>query len=624
MIKKIFAIVILGILFNSCGSSKKLIAADNVPIEVVLNLRTVTGDKIKVEVNPAAFDADMVSFMIPKTIPGTYSTDNYGKYVVDFKALDAKGRELKFSKSDDNTWNILNAKKLDKVTYYVNDTFDTESEVSGAVFSPAGTNILKDENFILNLHGFVGYFKGLKEVPYIMTINKPAHLMSTTSLLRKEVKNNDENVDVFKAGRYFDLVDNPIMYGRTKTESFEINGITVNLSVYSPNNAYTAASLKGLMEKMMGAQKAFLGKVNGTKEYTILVYLSTMEPDDASGFGALEHHKSTVVVLPEAMPKERLEQAMVDVVSHEFFHTLTPLNVHSKEIQYFDYNDPKMSEHLWMYEGTTEYFANLFQIQQGLIDETEFYKRIMDKIMNAKSYDDTMSFTLMSKNILSEPYEQNYANVYEKGALINMALDISLRELSGGKKGVLWMMKELSEKYGNNTPFEDATLINEIVAMTYPEIRTFFDSHVIGTIPIDYNIYLAKVGLSTAGSKKQSGYFLDGNVPFIDVDQTNENAIFFRKGITLNSSLVDLGIKGGDIIKSINGSPINLNAIRLIIRESNGWAADSDITMVVKRGEEEITLKGKVGEPMLAIETISSIDNPTEAQLKLRAAWLKG
>ena len=30
-----------------------------------------------------------------------------------------------------------------------------------------------------------------------------------------------------------------------------------------------------------------------------------------------------------------------DVVSHEFFHTLTPLTIHSQEIQNFDYNAQK-------------------------------------------------------------------------------------------------------------------------------------------------------------------------------------------------------------------------------------------------------------------------------------------
>ncbi|SHJ10239.1 M61 glycyl aminopeptidase [Arenibacter nanhaiticus] len=39
-----------------------------------------------------------------------------------------------------------------------------------------------------------------------------------------------------------------------------------------------------------------------------------------------------------------------------------------------------MSKHLWMYEGTTEYFANLFQIHQGLIDEVNFYERLIGKV----------------------------------------------------------------------------------------------------------------------------------------------------------------------------------------------------------------------------------------------------
>jgi hypothetical protein len=30
------------------------------------------------------------------------------------------------TKTDDNTWNIKNAKSLAKITYLVNDTFDTE------------------------------------------------------------------------------------------------------------------------------------------------------------------------------------------------------------------------------------------------------------------------------------------------------------------------------------------------------------------------------------------------------------------------------------------------------------------------------------------------------------------
>ncbi|MDO6807253.1 peptidase M61 [Zobellia galactanivorans] len=612
------------VLLAACGATKTVLTADKAPVLAKLDLKNVVDDKVAVTVDAGAFTTDEVLFYIPKTVPGTYSTDNYGRYIEGFKALDYEGKELTFSKLDDNTWKVSNGKNLDKVTYWVNDTYDTEGEVKDKVFSPSGTNINAGKTFMLNLHGFVGYFGGLKEVPYELSIVRPEALKPTTSLTPKVLEAPVANVDVFSASRYFDVIDNPILYAKPNTETFEINGITVTLSVYSPSGIYSALSLKDRMEKMMGAQKTFLGDVDGTKIYNILLYLSTMEADDASGFGALEHHTSTVVVLPEAMPKERLEQAMVDVVSHEFFHIVTPLNVHSKEVQYFDFNDPKMSQHLWMYEGTTEYFANLFQIQQGLIDEGEFYQRMMDKINNAKSYDDAMSFTEMSKNILVDPYKKNYANVYEKGALINMVLDIQLRQLSNGEKGVLWLMKELSKKYGNDTPFEDDKLIDEIVAMTYPEIRTFFDTYVIGDTPIDYNSYLGMVGLSTDLIEQETGYFLDGDNPFIDVEQGNENVVFIRKGIQLNSFFKGLGAEGGDIIKEINGTAVTLESIRPIIGKSFGWSPDTEISMVVDRDGKEVLLEGKVGAPTVNVETIVPVENVSDEVLELRQAWLKG
>ena len=621
--KKLTAIASICLFIYGCGSTKSLITADKTDVKTTLDLVNVIDDKVMVTMDPGAFTKEAVSFFIPKTVPGTYSTDNYGKYIEGFKAFDDKGNELPVTKSDDNTWNITNAKVLDKISYYVNDTYDTEGEVEQAVFSPAGTNIKKGDNYMLNLHGFVGYFDGLKERPYELTILKPSDLVSTTSLKKKVIEGATDNSEIFMAARYFDVIDNPILYTRPNTESFTINDITVTLSVYSPTGIYSATSLKPQMEEMVRAQKTFLGEIDGTKEYNILLYLSTLDGADATGFGALEHHTSTVVVLPEQMPKPALDEAMKDVVSHEFFHIVTPLNVHSEEVQYFDFNDPKMSQHLWMYEGTTEYFANLFQIQQGLIDEAEFYKRIMDKVNNAKSYDDTMSFTEMSKKILQEPYEKNYANVYEKGALINMALDIRLRELSNGERGVLWLMKELSAKYGKNTPFKDDKLIDEIVEMTYPEVRDFFDSYVIGNTPIDYNEFLAKVGLNTTDKENQTGYFLDGEVPFIDVDPTDQNTVFIRNGITLNSFFESLGVMGGDVIKSINGTDINLEAIRGVIQQSFGWTPETDIKMVVERDGKELTLEGKAGNPTLVVDTIVPIEGLSGNEAKIREAWLK-
>jgi len=613
---------ILGFLYG-CGASKSVVAVDKVPIVVSLDLVNIKNDRVEVSIDPGAFGSDAVNFKIPKTVPGTYSSDDYGKYIQDLVALDYAGKVLEVAKVDENTWRIADGKNLDKISYWVNDTYDTENEVSDAVFSPAGTNILEGENFMLNLHGFVGYFDGYKEVAYTILVDKPADLVATTTLLSQPNREPDVSRDAFVAKRYFEVIDNPILYAKPNSEVFQINDIKVTLSVYSPNGVYKASDLKERMEEMMMAQKAFLGNVDSTKEYAILLYLSELDKPDAQGFGALEHHTSTVVVLPEAMPKDRLEQALVDVVSHEFFHIVTPLSIHSKEIQFFDFNDPKMSKHLWMYEGTTEYFANLFQIQQGLIGEAEFYERIMGKVANAKTYDEDMSFTVMSENILEAPYEANFGNVYEKGTLINMALDILIREKSGGEKGVLWLMKALSQKYGKDTPFEDNSLIPEIVAMTYPEVGTFFNTHVIGKIPIDYGAYLAKVGLAMVATEEQTGYFLDGETPFIDVDQENGNTVFVRENIALNSFFTRLGVQGGDTIKSINGTEISLESIRPIIAASFTWTPDTEITMEVFRNGEIVAVNGVVGTPVLKVDRIVAVDGVSDDFAKLRNAWLK-
>ncbi|MBQ4913962.1 peptidase M61 [Maribacter sp. MMG018] len=620
--KKIIGYVIVLFVIYSCGGGKSLVALDKSPIMVHMDLVDVTDDKVAVIIDPGAFSQDEISFRIPKTVPGTYSSDDYGKYVENFVAYDYKGKEMMVSKLDANTWKIADARNLDKVNYFVNDTYDTENEVSDAVFSPAGTNILEGENYMLNLHGFVGYFDGYKEVPYFINIKKPEDLIATTTLANESDIKPDPLWDSFVASRYFEVIDNPIMYAKPNTETFNAGDIEVTISVYSPNGVYKASDLKDRMYKMMNAQNAFLGEMDTTNKYNVLLYLSTMEEDDAMGFGALEHHTSTVVVLPEAMSVERLGQAMVDVVSHEFFHIVTPLSVHSREIQFFDFNDPQMSQHLWMYEGTTEYFANLFQIQQGLIAEDEFYNRLMGKVNNAKSYDDAMSFTTMSQHILEEPYESNYANVYEKGTLINMALDILLREKSNGEKGVLWLMKELSKKYGKETPFEDDKLIDEIVALTYPEVRTFFDTHVIGNTPIDYKMYLSKVGLTMGEVMEETGYFLQGEMPYIDIAQEDGKTIFVRKGVALNSFFTDLNVQGGDVIKSINDTPINLDTMRQVIGQSFGWSPETRIKMVLIRDGEEYTVEGPVGTPVVKVYKIAPAAGASQIEVSLRKKWL--
>ena len=607
----------------ACKTQKNPQATIEKPVLAQLDLVNVENDKVWVTVDPAEFKTESTIFNIPKTVPGTYSEDNYGKFTESFKAIDYKGNELSFEKLDDNSYKIEKAANLDKVMYLVNDSFDWEEE--GGVYSMAGTNILKDKNFLLNLHGFVGYFDGMTEKKYQLEIVRPEDLVAGTSLTIASTEDSEKGnskTDIYNLDRYFEVIDNPIMYSKPDTTSFMVENMQVLLSVYSPNEKHSAQTLKPGMERMIRAQKEFLGDINSTDKYAILVYLSEGE-GDASNYGALEHHTSTVVVMPESMDATSLDKSMTDIVSHEFFHIITPLGIHSNEVHYFDYNDPKMSKHLWLYEGVTEYFANLFQVNQGLIDNKEFYKRMNQKITTSKRFDDTVPFTVMSENILTDEYKDSYYNVYLKGALIGMALDIRLRELSGGNMGILDLMKKLNAKYGKDKPFNDDELIPTIVELTYPEIQNFFDQYVTGETPIPYDEFFAKAGIEEQEQMTEVGFFLKGQQPYITANQETME-IVFRGDTEFNTFLKELGVEGGDVIKSVNGEDYSIQNVYELIRKSQEWKEGDDFTMTIVRNEEEMQLKAKVSTPMDTQMTLSEVQNADGDKIELRNAWLKG
>ncbi|UFH46538.1 peptidase M61 [Flavobacterium galactosidilyticum] len=620
--KRIFFALAFASFFWSCKTAGVAIFTKPVieNVAVAINLNDVNDDKVLVTITAPKISTDEVTYSIPKIVPGTYSIDNYGKFIEDFKAFDNKGTALTIAKTDDNTWSIKNAKTVAKVTYLVNDTFDTEKGSgfgNSDIFSPAGTNIDAGKNFMLNMHGFVGFFQDKKDLPYNVSISHPATLWGATSMTDRDV--SDTN-DLFTTTRYAELVENPIMYAKPDYTTFTIDGMEILIGVYSPTGKVTAESITSEMKTMMTAQKNFLGKINATKKYSVLLYLSTMTDTDAKGFGALEHPTATTVVLPEMMPKSELVKSMVDVVSHEFFHIVTPLSIHSKEIHDFDYNAPKMSEHLWMYEGVTEYFANLFQINQGLITEEDFLNRMSEKIANANAMNDTMPFTTMSANVLNEPYKAQYLNVYEKGALIGMCLDIIIREKSNGERGILDLMQKLSNEYGPSKPFNDNELFAKITSFTYPEVGTFLETYVSGPTPIPYDTFLAKVGITKSLKKVPTNVFLKGQVPYITVNQQTKEIIVIPNS-ELNDFYKNLDLKGGDIIVAINEKSFSLENIYEMISVSETWKENDPIAIKIKRNGKEQIIKGKVKLPYEEKEGLNTTDSSKKA---LKEAWLKG
>jgi hypothetical protein len=191
--KLLLSTLVFALTMAACGPSSKSTVndtADKSPILTHLDLTDVTNDMVPVIINPGRFVVEDVTYRLPKVVQGTYAVSDFGYFIENFRALDYNGNDLEVTKTDTNTWTIADATKLDIISYDVNDTFDVERE-GKSPFSPSGTNIEPD-NYVLNLHGFIGYFDSLKLGQYEVNVTAPVDFSRTSALQKTGEKISDD------------------------------------------------------------------------------------------------------------------------------------------------------------------------------------------------------------------------------------------------------------------------------------------------------------------------------------------------------------------------------------------------------------------------------------------------
>ena len=104
-----------------------------------------------------------------------------------------------------------------------------------------------------------------------------------------------------------------------------------------------------MIRELLEAQRNYLRGTLPVNKYAFLIYLSDKRNHTGAN-GALEHSYSSVYYMWER-DNEAIAGQLRDIAAHEFFHIVTPLNIHAEQIHDFDYNNPEMSRHLWLYEG---------------------------------------------------------------------------------------------------------------------------------------------------------------------------------------------------------------------------------------------------------------------------------
>jgi predicted metalloprotease with PDZ domain len=585
-----------------------------------VDLTSVKNDKLTIKLTPPDITDSETVFMFPSMVPGTYDVYDFGRFVSNFKVEGKNGQTIKVEILDKNSYKLSPANAIKEISYDVEDSWDTDIKEK-VVFEPGGSNIEEGKNFSLNTHCFFGYFKNKIEANFILEVTKPKGFYASTSMT--DLKSG-ETKDVLSIFNYHALVDSPIMYTLPDTTSIQVGKSQVLISVYSPNKVLSSNFIARNLKELLFAQAEYLGGELPIDKYAFLFYF-TDKASLSGASGALEHSYSSFYFLPEA-DTLAIAQEVRNVSAHEFFHIVTPLSIHSKEIGDFDFNNPQMSKHLWLYEGLTEYAAHHMQVKTGLIEFDEFFELMVEKMQNARdNYNDTVPFTVMSKYALTT-YKKEYNNVYEKGALIGMCLDVMLRYYSNGSYGTQELMKDLSKKYGKTKSFDDDELFNDIEKLTYKEIRYFLDNHVAGPKPLPYQEIFSMVGLNYIDKRIEEKITLGGisvgynpTTNHLVIVNTNKLDAFGKK----------LKFQEGDEILTFNNRKLTLENIKEVLGGymQNAKTGDKLVIEVLrkdKKGNEVVkTLKAKVKPVKVTeLDIIEINEKATEQQVTARKTWL--
>lgn len=561
-----------------------------------VNLNDRADDLFKITLLPAGLTEANKVFQFASTAPGTYQTMDIGRFVRSFKAYDEANAEIECKQIQTNQWEISNPEKTKKIIYTIAETWDTPVKTNN-VYAMSGTS-LENDHAVINGQAVFGYFHGKQKDAIEIKLDYPVDWSIGTAL-----KQNSGGFYVAKD--YDEVVDSPIMLGKLTKTSTKIENTIVDIYSYSKTGKITAESLLLILEDMLNATSQFTDGLP-VDNYTFLFHFENFSA------GAWEHNYSSFYVFTESDLSDFLAQELKSVAAHEFYHIVTPLNIHSELVGNFNFEKPVMSQHIWLYEGVTEWASDILQLRDYLITLEDYGKQVKAKLAMNDNFDQTLSLTDLSLH--STEKQDQYPNIYQKGALVAGLLDIRLLKLSDGKKGLREVINQLYKDYGVNKAFSEKDFFDEFVKRTYPEIGDFINRYIKGTEKLPIAEYYGWLGISykeivgVDSSKIALGFgisFKDGKFIVSKVDNPSAD-----------------GVAAGDFILKVNGEEVNMQNAQTKFAFMSKMKVGESFNLTIERKGELKDVKVYM-QPRPIKHEFKILDNATDQQMELRSKWMQ-
>ena len=581
---------------------------------------------LQVEATFSALGQAPLRARMSRSSPGRYAVHEFSKNIFAFEAFDSTGRTLAVQRPDVDEWRIERHDGTVRVVYKIFGDY------------PDGTYMGVDTTHAhLNMPATFLWAIGLETRPIRITFSPPSgsgwtagtQLFPTADAL------------AFTAPNLQYFMDSPVELARLVTSSFDVpesGGRTARFRIVAHGGGTQADvdGLASLVARLVREQRAVFGAFPTFEPgyYTFLLDMVAWASGDA-----MEHRNSTYISLPGVDLGTRAgRDEVLEMISHEFFHTWNVERIRPVGLEPFDFTRENITCCLWLAEGFTQYYGPLLLRRAGLVEQLPL--GIVASVINGSGRLVRSAVEMSEHGPFADAGVSNdiddrsrtFISYYTYGAAVALALDLSLRDLSGGRLSLDDYMARLWQDFGQAPaapgvvarPYSLGDLRNTLTAVTGNRgfADSFFDRYVEGREVVDYARLLGLAGYTMRRTSPDRAW--TGSVA------AREEAGGLRIGrgaqgrdglVPFGTPAYDAGLDTGDLIVAIDGQPANTRSWAELTRRRPGEAVR---LTVERRDQTRVMLTLTLGsDPALQIVSNEAVGPAlTPAQQTFRENWL--
>jgi predicted metalloprotease with PDZ domain len=503
-------------------------------------------------------------FTLPAWIPGSYMVREFARNIVQIRA-ESGGQPVVLAKLDKHSWQAAPCTGPLTLSY----------EVYAWDFSVRAAHLDQSHGFFNGSSVFlrVADHDHLPQVVEIVQPSQPDCDSWRVATALPELAALRYGFGTYIAADYDELIDHPVEIGTFALASFEAHGvphdIVVSGKVPNLDLERLATDLKALCE----TQIAFFEPNSRHAPMQRYVFLTLAVGD---GYGGLEHRASTALIcsrndLPvkSSPPSEMSDgyRTFLGLCSHEYFHTWNVKRIKPAAFVPYALQAESYTSLLWLFEGFTSYYDDLMLVRSGLIDEAAYLKllgKTIDKVLRGsgrhkQSLADS-SFDAWTKYYRQDENAPNaIVSYYTKGALVALALDLTIRQKTDGQKSLDDVMLALWQRYGRDfytagnlqrgvDETELQALFDEVAGLKF---KRFFARHVHGTEDLPLAKLLAPFGISLSDQRQSAK-------PSLEVRVVRDGADCKLANVYEGGAAHLAGLSAGDLLVAVDGLRVSM------------------------------------------------------------------